>query len=165
MIASDIRRILDASPARRSVVDGDGDLWIIETSPWWRLFFDWTGLEQTKLAILNAAWRSPVPLYLAPEPPIDPDLSPFVEEDGDAWRINTARPASQFYGSVPVGLGNWRLYAAPRAVTLPPPDAFRSAPAELLAYMKSQDVLLWIDCFHDDTDWCVALRDGVTPTM
>ena len=40
-----------------------------------------------------------------------------------------------------------------------PLDAFRSTPQELLAYLKDQRVMLWIDCFHDDTDWCVALRD------
>jgi hypothetical protein len=160
LITAPIRRILENSGARRAA--GDGDLWFLEIGPWWKLFLDLKGMEQTKEAILSAAWQLPMPLYFLPERPLDPDLMPFVEAVGDAWRINRARPATQFYGTEPAsGMGNWHLYAAEKPVTDVPPDAFRSTPQELLEYLKRQHVVLWIDCFHDDTDWCVAVREPV----
>ena len=101
-----------------------------------------------------------MPLFFLTERPLDAELSPYLEEAGNAWLINRSRPASQFYGTQAVsGLGNWRLYAAERPVTAVPPDAFRSTSHQLLEYLKGQGVVLWIDCFHDDTDWCVVLRD------
>ena len=103
-----------------------------------------------------------MPLFFLPERPLASELTPFLEEAGNAWRINRSRPASQFYGTQAAsGVGNWRLYAAERPVTAVPPDAFRSTSQQLLTYLKDQGVVLWIDCFHDDTDWCVALRDPV----
>ncbi len=86
---------------------------------------------------------------------------PFMEAAGDAWRINKARPASQFQGTEPVsGLGHWRLYAAEQPVAADPPDAFRSTPQELLTYLKEQQVVLWIDCLHDDRLVRGAARPG-----
>ena len=122
--AATIRRILENSRARRPAVDGD--LWFLDTSPWWRLFLDSTGMEQTKQAILDAAGQLPMPLFFLPERPLDPELTPFVEEVRDAWRINRARPERQFYDTEPASASdNWRLYAAEHAVTAVPPDAFR----------------------------------------
>ena len=118
-----------------------------------------------KQAVLDAAWQVPLPLFFLPQRPMDAELAPFIEAAGSAWRINRSRPASQFYGTEPVsGLGNWRIYAAEQPVTAAAPDAFRTTPDQLFAYLEAQHVVLWIDCFHDDTDWCVALRDPALTT-
>jgi hypothetical protein len=63
----------------------------------------------------------------------------------------TPQPAS--------GLGNWQLYAASEPLRIPTPDTFRDPPEAVLAFMAAHGVVLLIDVFHDDTDWCIAVLD------
>ena len=159
MSLADIRKILEAGPARR--VEPDKDVWLLDAGPWWRLFTAHDALETAKLHILAAAWQLPSPLFLLPEEPLDEELAAFLVRDGPAWRLDRTRTPASFYQTEPAsGLGNWRLYAADKPVTLPTPDTFRTKPDAVLQFMRRHKVSLLIDVFHDDTDWCVALLDS-----
>jgi hypothetical protein len=141
----EIRQILETSSARRAGAD---EVWFLDSAP-------------TKQRIIEAAWRLPVALYLVPERPVADELVPFLQSEGNAWRIDKTRTAEAFYATEPAsGLGNWQLYAAAQPVTRPVPNTFRSTPEAVLSFMAEEQVLLLIDVFHDDTDWCVALRDS-----
>lgn len=154
-MVGEIRAVLNASPARRRAPGVD--VWLLDQGPWWRWFRAHAGLERTKLSLLQAAWRLPLPLFLLPEEPVDPALTPFLARDAPAWRIDRTRSAESFYRTEPAsGLGNWQLYAAAKPVGVPCPDGFRAHPAAILRFMQEHAVILFIDVFHDDTDWCIA---------
>lgn len=141
MSLSEIRTILEVSPAHR--VEPDSDVWLLDTGPWWRLFTGHEALESAKKRILDAAWRIPSPLFLLPPEPLEDDLAPFVTREGPAWRLNRARSAQDFYETEPAsGLGNWQLYAADRALQLPNPDTFRTKPEAILQFMRAHCVTL-----------------------
>lgn len=155
---TELRQVLESGSARR--VSARKDVWLLNTGPWWHLLRDFRRLHATKSALLAAAWRLPCPLFLLPEEPLNPDLAPFVSPEGTAWRIDRNKTAAAFYETEPAsGLGNWQLYAADKVLTARLPDAFRSAPDEVLAFMGSHGIVALIDVFHDDTEWCVALRE------
>jgi hypothetical protein len=136
------------------------EVWLLDTGPWWRLFRDHRGLDEAKVAILEAAWRLPLPLFLLPEKPLAQELEPFLRREATAWQIDRSKSAEAFYSTEPAsGLGNWQLYAAKRPLTAPVPNTFRIEPDEVVAFMTAHDLVLLVDVFHDDTDWCIALRE------
>jgi hypothetical protein len=154
----DIRDILDASSARRR--DAGVDVWVLERHPvpWWQFTKSPPDVETTKVSLLRAVWKLPLPLFFVPETSIEEDLVPFIDGDAPPWRLNRSRTAEEFYRTEPAsGLGNWRLYAAEAAVTAAIPNTFELPPARLAAFMAERNIELLIDCFHDDTDWCIAL--------
>jgi hypothetical protein len=158
MHLNDIREILNQSSARRPAPGFD--VWLLEThpGPWWKLRSS-PNIEPIKLAILNAAWQLPRELYLNPEVPLDSELRPFLLDDGPPWRVDKTKSAERFYATEPAsGLGNWQLYAGAKYVTDGIPNTFKTDPAALIHFMTEHDIVLVIDVFHDDTDWCVALR-------
>ena len=158
MLLTEVRRALETGLARR---ESQGkDVWLLDTGPWWRLFRDFRRLEATKVAVLAAAWRLPWPLFLLPEEPLEPELAAFLSPDGAAWRVDKTKSAEAFYQTEPASsLGNWQLYAAEQALTVATLDTFRVTPEEVLSFMAAHNVMLLIDVFHDDTDWCVALLE------
>jgi hypothetical protein len=160
MSLSEIQEILEGSPARRRTAGKD--VWLLDTGPWWRFFSNFQRLESTKESLLEAAWRLPCDLFFVPEEPLNKELVPFLQHDGTAWRIDKRRSSKEFYGTEPAsGLGNWQLYAAMKPLASRTSDTFRASPEAILAFMAAHGVVLLIDVFHDDTDWCVAVLNSV----
>jgi hypothetical protein len=158
MSLAEIRQILETSSAQRS---GATDVWFLDFGPWWQFFTDTRSVESTKKRLLEAAWRLPMPLFFAPERPLADEFVPFVQSQGNAWRIDKNRTAEEFYGTEPVsGMGNWQMYAAAQPLTRRTPNTFRSTSEAVLSFMAEEKVLFLIDVFHDDTDWCIALRES-----
>lgn len=116
----------------------------LDHPPWWRVAVR-RRLDETKRQLLEVAWRVQCPLYFLPaDVPPEPDLQPFVQREDDAWRLKTARSASDFYGAASVsGMGGWRLYAAPTSLVAHPPDTFRDTPAAVTAFMVTHDSHSW----------------------
>ena len=153
---SSIASTLDGSGAQRP--DPALQVWRLDYGPLLKFFRD-SEVARTKASLLEAAWQLSSPLFFAPGKSLDEDLQPFVQPDGRAWKIDKSRTASDFYATEPAsGVGNWQIYAADRPVEALP-DAHRSSPADLIAFMKANRIALLIDAFHDDTDWCVAICD------
>ena len=158
MSLSDMRGILEESTARRRTPGTD--VWLLGQGPWWR-FLHARDLDKTKQSLLNAAWRVPIHLFLVPEEPLDSELAPLVTKEAQAWRIDRARSAEDFYRTEPARrLGNWMLYAARSPAAVPLPNAFRTDPAMLLGFMKQHQIALLVDAFHDNSEWCIALRES-----
>lgn len=163
MLLTEVRQVLDSGLARRR--SPGKEVWPLDSGPWWRLFKDFRRLQATKLDLLAAVWRLPLPLFLAPEEPFEPELGPFLSRDGAAWRVDKTKTAEAFHQIEPAsGLGNWQLYAAETALTVALPDTFRVAPEAVLSFMAEHHLTLLIDVFHDDTDWCVALLEPASLT-
>lgn len=151
---SAIASILDDGRAQRP--DAGLRVWRLEYGPLLKLLRD-AEVARTKTLLLEAAWEWPGPLFFAPGNPLEEDVRPFVQPDGRAWRVDKRRTASDFYATDSASrLGNWQLYAAERPVEALP-DAHRTSPADLIAFMDANGIVLLIDSFHDDTDWCVAI--------
>lgn len=158
MSLSDMRRILEESPARRRMAGMD--VWLLGQGPWWR-FLGAGDLDRTKQSILSAAWQVPIHLFLVPEEPVDSELAPLVTKESHSWRIDRARSAEDFYRTEPARkLGNWMLYAAQTPAGAPLPNAFRTDPGMLLRFMQQHQIALLIDAFHDNAEWCIALREA-----
>ena len=121
VVLTELRRVLEAKLARP--VSPKKEVWLLDTGPWWRLFRDHRGLDEAKVAILEAAWRLPLPLFLLPEKPLAQELEPFLRREATAWQIDRSKSAEAFYSTEPAsGLGNWQLYAAKRPLTAPVPN-------------------------------------------
>jgi hypothetical protein len=136
-------------------------VWLVGARPWWTFFTGFKRAERTKISLLAAAWRLPSNLFLIPEDPLEPELTPFLSRRGDAWQLDTTRAAEEFYRTEPVSIyGNWLLYASAWPLVGRPIDPLRSKPQDVLAFMIEHDVTLLIGAFHDNWDWCVALREA-----
>jgi hypothetical protein len=162
MSLTELRAILHAGTSRRA--RAGLDVWLLDTGPWWRLFRDFAGLERTKSALLAAVWRLPEPVFMNPSIPLDNALVPFVEQMADGWRLNRSRSAEEFRRTEPVSVfGNWQLYVSPQPVAAHI-DALRTPAEEVLGFMERNKIRLFVDAFHDDTEWLVAIREPASAT-
>lgn len=154
-----IRAALESGPSRRA--KGDLDVWLLDTGPWWRFFNDFAGLNNTKVAILEAIWSLPHPVFVHFAEPFDSELQPFLKQERGAWVLDKSRTAESFFRTEPVSvIGNWQMYVAPAPVSTSFIDALRAEPEAVLAFMARFRIPLLVDCFYDDSVWLVAIDDA-----
>jgi hypothetical protein len=108
--------------------------------------------------LLSALLAADGPIFVNhQEPPNEYVGGDWQRGGGSTWLLppdlNVHDPMVERWFS----LGDWCFYSAPAPVTGSRPDVFRCGAAEILDWMKENSVAAWIESFHDDTDWVVAL--------
>ena len=152
----ELHSTLRAGPARALL--SDETVWHVPSA---RL---WSGAEQPARArsIRDAAFsalaNSGLLVFLrSHEDPQDPELmGRLVEHPNGAWSVRDPASLASLVRDE-LCAGNWTLYAASGPLSEPVPDPFRAEPQDLVDLLRRGGVTLFVDSFHDDTEWIVAI--------
>ena len=109
-------------------------------------------------ALLDSISTIDIPLFIGlADEPSDPRLLRYLEGASQGtWRVVDGSPAPVVTHRE-LRSGNWLLYVAPQPLSDHIPDTFRTAATEIIDFMRAHSVALFIDSFHDDTEWTIGL--------